>query len=292
MRKLTMRCLVRDLRAGLVSVVATLFLGFPLLAEPPAKEKRHNPFAGDADAIAVGKSLFRTYCSLCHGGEGRGGFRGPDLIATRLTRAATDEEMFQVVKQGIQGTQMPSHALPDANLWRIIAFITHARSNAKARELTGNRDSGRSFFFGKGFCSNCHMVYGKGGRLGPDLSRIGAIRSLDALVESIREPNARFRNLPQIDGSMLGGYEPVRLITKEGETITGVIKNEDTFTIQVLDQRENFHSHVKNELEEIIRLGASLMPAYPKRVLSDHELEDLLTFLTAGAEERERTGPR
>ena len=86
---------------------------------------------------------------------------------------------------------------------------------------------------------------------------------------------------------MVGGYEPVRLITREGKKITGVIRNEDSFTIQVLDQRENFHSHDKSELEGIIRLDKSLMPAYPESVLSDRELEDLLTFLAGQREEPE-----
>ena len=193
--------------------------------------------------------------------------------------------MHQVVKQGIQGTQMPPHVLPDDNVWRIIAFITHTRSKSQARTLTGDRDSGQNIFFGKGLCSNCHMVQGKGGRLGPELTRIGGIRSSEALVESIREPSARFRNFRQIDGSMVGGYEPVRLITREGEKITGVIRNEDSFTIQVLDQRENFHSHSKSDLKGIIRLDKSLMPAYPESALSGRELEDLLTFLADEPEE-------
>ncbi len=131
------------------------------------------------------------------------------------------------------------------------------------------------------------MIQGKGGRLGPDLTRVGKIRSVEALVESIREPSARFRNLRLGDGRMVGGYEPVRLITREGKKITGVIRNEDSFTIQVLDQRENFHSHDKSELEGIIRLDKSLMPAYPESVLSDRELEDLLTFLAGQREEPE-----
>ena len=216
-----------------------------------------------------------------------GGFRGPDLIRRRLTRASGDAEMFQIIKHGIQGTQMPPLTHPDDTLWRIMAYVADTRSKTEPRKLTGNREAGRDLFFGKGFCDSCHMIQGKGGRLGPDLTGIGGSRSVDFLEESIREPSAQFRNVRQIDGRMAGGYESIRLITGQGETITGVIRNEDTFTIQILDQKENFYSFVKNELDQIIRLENSLMPAYPESVLSKQELEDLVTFLAGGPEEKE-----
>lgn len=267
-------------------IVASLLSCSLLFGQAPDAEKeKRNPFAGDADAIAVGKSLFRCYCAVCHGEKGEGGFRGPDLIQRRLIRGSRDQDLLRVIKQGIQGTMMPPHVHPDENVWRIIAFIKHTRSQTQPRQLTGDWDSGRTIFFGKGFCSNCHMVRGEGGRFGPDLSRVGRVRSLKTMIESIRKPSARFRNLRQPDGAMVGGYEPVRLATRDGTKITGVIRNEDTFTIQVLDQKENFHSHNKSDLEEITRLDQSLMPAYPESAISEHELEDLLTFLAEPPEE-------
>ena len=178
------------------SVAASSLFCLLLAGQVPKEDKKQeNPFAEDTDAIAVGKSLFRCYCAGCHGEKGQGGFRGPDLIRRRLIRSSSDKQMHQVVKQGIQGTQMPPHVLPDDQVWRIIAFISHTRSQSRVRTLTGDQDSGRDIFFSKSFCSNCHMIQGKGGRLGPDLTRVGKIRSVEALVESIREPSARFRNL-------------------------------------------------------------------------------------------------
>ena len=84
---------------------------------------------------------------------------------------------------------------------------------------------------------------------------------------------------------MAGGYESVRLVTPSGSEITGVIRNEDTYTIQVLDQKENFHSYRKSELQAISYLDSSLMPAYSESALSDQELQDLLSFLTRPAAE-------
>ena len=146
--------------------------------------------------------------------------------------------------------------------------------------MSGDWESGRDIFVGKGFCSNCHMVRGKGGRFGPDLTGIGTTRSWESFVKSIRKPSAQFKNVLQADGRMAGGYESVRLATPSGARITGVIRNEDTYTIQVLDQEENFHSFRKSELQAITYLDSSLMPAYSESALSDQELEDLLSFLT------------
>jgi putative heme-binding domain-containing protein len=257
-------------------------VGVTLVERAAAEEERQqNPFKGDRDAIAVGKGLFRYYCAGCHGMEGGGGFRGPDLTRGQLTHVSDDEDMLQVAKGGIQGTQMPHQRLPDDNLWRIIAFVTDLRTKARPEALSGDWESGRDIFVGKGFCSNCHMVRGKGGRFGPDLTGIGTTRSWESFVKSIRKPSAQFKNVLQADGRMAGGYESVRLATPSGARITGVIRNEDTYTIQVLDQEENFHSFRKSELQAITYLDSSLMPAYSESALSDQELEDLLSFLTS-----------
>ena len=193
--------------------------------------------------------------------------------------------MLGVVKDGIQGTQMPAQTLPDSNLWRMIAFITDLRSKARPEALTGDWESGRELFSGRGFCSGCHMVRGEGGRFGPDLTGIGKTRSWESFLEAVREPSAQFKNVLQADGRMAGGYESVRLVTPSGERITGVVRNEDTYTIQVLDQQENYHSYRKSELREITHLDQSLMPVYSESALSDQDLKDLLLFLTRPAAE-------
>lgn len=249
------------------------------------EDRQENPYKGDENAIDVGKGLFRIYCAGCHGMEGGGGFRGPDLTRAQLTHVSDDEDMLQVVKDGIQGTQMPPLTFPDDNLWRIIAYITDLRSKAQPQGVRGDWKSGQEIFAGKGFCSNCHMVRGKGGRLGPDLTDIGSTRSWESFLESVRDPSAQFKNVLQTDGRMAGGYESVRLVTQSGNRITGVIRNEDTYTIQVLDQAENFHSYRKGDLQTITYLDRSLMPAYPESALSEQEVADLMIFLARTGEE-------
>jgi putative heme-binding domain-containing protein len=278
-----MRVLARRLPFLVFAAVLAVASAAPVLAD--AEERKQNPYKGDADAILVGKGLFRYYCAGCHGMEGGGGFRGPDLTRGQLTHVADDHDMLGVVKDGIQGTQMPPQTLPDSNLWRMIAFITDLRSKARPEALTGDWESGRELFSGRGFCSGCHMVRGEGGRFGPDLTGIGKTRSWESFLEAIREPSAQFKNVLQADGRMAGGYESVRLVTPSGERITGVVRNEDTYTIQVLDQQENYHSYRKSELRELTHLDQSLMPVYSESALSDQDLKDLLLFLTRPAAE-------
>ena len=103
------------------------------------------------------------------------------------------------------------------------------------------------------------------------------MRSLEDLRESIRDPSADFRTRTILDRPWTN-YEPVTLVAADGR-ITGVIRNEDTFTIQIMDQKEALHSRQKSSLKEIVRLDHSLMPAYSRSMLSDTELRDLLTFL-------------
>ena len=278
-----MRTLARRLAflvcALFAAVLASTFAG-PALGAEEEEERKQNPYKGNPDDILVGKGLFRYYCAGCHGMEGGGGFRGPDLVRGQLTHVVDDHDMLEVVRNGIQGTQMPGQTLPDSNLWRMIAFITDLRSKARPQDLSGDWESGREIFSGKGFCSGCHMVRGEGGRLGPDLTGIGNSRPWESFLEAMRDPSAQFKNVLQADGRMAGGYESVRLVTSSGKEITGVVRNEDTYTIQVLDREENYHSYRKSELRELTHLDHSLMPAYSESALSDQELMDLLVFLT------------
>ena len=283
-----MRTLARRLPFPVLAILAVVLgstSAIPALAVAEEEERKQNPYKGDPEAVLVGKGLFRYYCAGCHGMEGGGGFRGPDLVRGQLTHVVDDHDMLDVVRNGIQGTQMPAQTLPDSNLWRMIAFITDLRSKARPQELSGDWESGRETFSGKGYCSGCHMVRGEGGRFGPDLTGIGNTRPWESFREAMREPSAQFKNVLQADGRMAGGYESVRMVTAAGEQITGVVRNEDTYTIQVLDQQENYHSYRKSELRELAHLDHSLMPAYSESALSDQDLRDLLIFLTRPAAE-------
>jgi putative heme-binding domain-containing protein len=143
----------------------------------------------------------------------------------------------------------------------------------------GDQKRGDALFFGTAACSSCHIVNGRGGRLGPELSTVGSSRSRAYLVESIREPGRQLTQNRGFGDSVTLKYDTVTAITADGRTIVGVPMNEDTFTLQVMDMSERVHSLDKNTLKSVRHENRSLMPAYDARRLTDADLDDLVAYL-------------
>src|SRR5688500_12702986 len=204
-----------------------LVLLVPMLAlaeQAPKPSDTHpsgkNPHLGNADSIKGGLALYRVRCGDCHGLDARG-YRGPDLTA--VLGGMPDERLFQTIRKGVPGSEMQPSTAPDSDVLMIIAYLRKMSAATAADRPGGNIDNGRTLFAAQ--CASCHRVGDSGGRLGPDLSRIGSARSHDALVREIRVPSEW----------MPAGYEAVTLVTKDGQKIRGVKKNEDTFFIQIMD---------------------------------------------------------
>lgn len=248
----------------------------------PAQEKEvKNPLADNPEAIEQGRALFRLTCSLCHGIDARGG-RGPDLTSGRWTHGESDAAIFRTVTKGVPGTAMPAFDwLREEEVWMLVAFLRSLGAGA-TEPIAGDPQAGEKTFFGAGGCSRCHMAHGKGGRLGPDLSRIGVSRSARFIRESIREPNTDLAEgllEPGKDFAQL--YDTVIAVTKDGRRITGVARNEDTFTLQLMDQQEQLHLLLKKDLREVTHRPESLMPAYTEQLLGEKDLQDLLAYLVS-----------
>lgn len=223
-----------------------------------------NPRDGDPLAIQAGASLFRERCADCHGADAKGA-SGPDL--TRLwTTDASGERVFQTIRSGVAGSIMPPSAAPDEELWAIVAYLRSTSTAAPEKSL-GNVANGEQIFGAS--CSSCHRIDGRGGRLGPDLSRIAASQSNQVLTRAIRDASASFTT----------GYQPVTLITRDGQQIRGTRKGEDVFSIQIMDTRERLQGYLKANLREVTREKKSLMPDFGPDRLSDQGLNDLLAFL-------------
>lgn len=209
--------------------------------------------------------MYRVRCADCHGLDASG-YRGPDLVAM-LAGGATDERLYQAIRNGVQGTEMPSSNAPDDDLLLIIAYLRNL-GTVSAESPAGNVANGRSLFAAQ--CASCHRVAGSGGRLGPDLTRIGAARSRNALVREIRTPSEW---IPP-------AYETVTLVTKDGQRIRGTQKNDDLFSIQIMDVRERLQGYLKSNLQEVIYEKTSLMPVYGPDRLNENDLNDLVGYLT------------
>jgi putative heme-binding domain-containing protein len=228
---------------------------------PPGK----NPHLGNKASIRSGMALYRVACGDCHGLDASG-YRGPDLVALLGTDVA-DERLFQTIRKGVPGTEMPPSTAPDDELLLIIAYLRNLGTVAPPEKPIGNVENGARLFAAQ--CASCHRVAAKGGRLGPDLTRIGIARSRAALVREIRTPSEW---IPP-------GFESVTIVTKDGQRIRGVKKNEDVFSIQVMDARERIQGYLKTALQEIVYEKASLMPQYGTERLTNTDLDDLVGYL-------------
>jgi putative heme-binding domain-containing protein len=228
-----------------------------------------NPLEGNQQAISNGAAMFRNRCAGCHGPDARG-YLGPDLTGFWAS-GGTDDRMFDIVRRGVPGTEMtpadPMRVL-DRDIWQILAYLRTKTAVAVAAP-TGDAANGERIF--RSNCTSCHIVNGRGGQLGPDLSRIGSARPRAGLQAKLRGASDVIRS----------GYEPVTLVTREGERIRGVKKNEDEFSIQIMDTRERLQGFLKTNLTALTIDKQSLMPVYGPDRLNDRDLDDLLRYLTA-----------
>jgi cytochrome c oxidase cbb3-type subunit III len=259
-----------------VAVLSTTALA---QAPPPTRvAATRNPFTGDQKAITQGAVLFRESCVFCHGVSARGGMRGPDLTTGTWSHGGSDAELAATITGGVPGTAMPPNPTTEDETWQVVAYLRTLEQPAAA--ATGDARRGEALFFStQQRCSTCHMVNGRGGRLGPELTMVGSARARAYLVESIREPGKRFTETGLGAWPSTMKYDTVTAVTADGTTIVGVPINEDTFTVQVMDTTERVHSLEKKSLRSLKHEDRSLMPAYPDTRLSAAELDDLVAYL-------------
>lgn len=231
--------------------------------------------AGQAPALApgatalAGAALYAARCADCHGADATG-VRGPDL--TRLWGAGTtDDRVFQTIRQGVAGSIMPASTAPDNEVRALVAYLKTLGTTSTvstAPVARGSVAQGEATFWRT--CGGCHRVGPRGGRLGPDLTRIGVIHSADALRTAIRRASA----------AITPGYQSVTLVTTSGTTLRGLRKGEDAFSVQILDTRERLQGYRKVDLVSVARDAQSLMPDYGPDRVPDADLDDIVTFLT------------
>ena len=237
--------------------------------DTPPELSAESLYIGDKEAIAAGKELYMSVCSGCHGVNGEGG-RGPSLIEGRGVRRASNEQLFNIIKLGIPGSDMPPSPFEDAKVWQLTAYVRNLSAPAVQQFVPGDPTAGKALFFGKAGCTECHMIRGEGGFLGPDLTNAGFANNYQQLREAILEPNKRLTE----------GYRPVVVKLKDGTTIRGVAKNHSNYTLQALDDQGKLHLLNMRDVAETQFLKDSWMPDDYQDRLSPEELDDLLAFVS------------
>jgi len=219
--------------------------------------------------VEAGQRLYGPQCQVCHGATGDG-VPGIDLRLGRFRRSTSDEDLARIITSGVPGTGMPAFVLQPAELTAILAFIRAGFDPGSAAVRIGDASRGRSLFAGRAECASCHRVNGVGRRLAPDLSDIGSIRTLAALQRALLQPNE----------SLLPIHRPVRIVTKEGRTLRGRRLNEDTYSVQLIDDQENLHSLAKADLREFTVETTAAMPSFADRLTAD-EIADVVAYLVS-----------
>jgi putative heme-binding domain-containing protein len=217
--------------------------------------------------IDAGSRLYTSQCTQCHGPNGDM-ITGVDLRRGQFRRAHSDEDLAKTITGGVPGTAMPAFSMQPAEVTSVIAYIRAGFDPAGTAVKIGSPTRGHDLFDGKGGCATCHRAEGKGPRVAPDLSDVGAVRTPASLQRSILDPTSQ----------MMPINRPVRIVTKDGRTISGRRLNEDTFAVQLIDERERLMSIDKSTIKTMTVETKSPMPSYEGKLTAD-EISDVIAYL-------------
>jgi len=260
------------------TTITLLFLmaaaGYLIRFEGPSNEAAaKSAQVGDPKALEAGKRHFEARCAACHGADGKGGERGPDIISSERARRRSADDLSELIRKGIPAAGMPAFQLPGRELQELVAFVRSLSAPAIESAAPGDVAAGAAFFFGKGNCSSCHMVKGRGGLLGPDLSELGIERTLPEIEQSLRAPGAR----------LTPGFRLVSARLHDGQRLRGFAKNESNYDLQLQGLDGKLRLLRREEIAELVRENVSLMPEVKA---TEEEMRNLLAYLSrlSGAE--------
>jgi len=228
-----------------------------------------------------GQQTFDSSCASCHGLDGRGGERAPDIATRPEIARLSDPALLKVLRAGIPEKGMPPFAaLGSAKLSALLRYLRSLQGKGTAIPVVGNAEKGKELYWGKAGCSECHMVNGAGGFLGPDLSKYGENHSVTEIHFNIVKPE----KIPGTHGHI------AEFTTKDGKMYSGLVRNEDNFSLQLLSLDGSFHLFSKSALAAINFRQETLMPADYGSKLSAADLDALAAYLASLARNKQKRG--
>ena len=200
--------------------------------------------------IEEGGRLYRINCIGCHGPEGNL-VSGIDLGRNRFRRVSSDDDIVDVIMNGVPGTGMPPNAIVRLRAYNVVAYLRSMNTSGVKSVAAGTGDAGRGrvLFEGKGACNSCHRVFGEGSRNGPDLSEAGLMLRAIEIETSILDPNAAIpitSDLHDIDGLFSSSNE-ITIYRIIQESLNNVVKHSHAAAAHV-----TVRSH-EHEVELVIR---------------------------------------
>jgi putative heme-binding domain-containing protein len=219
--------------------------------------------------LALGRQFFENRCVGCHGLDGRGGERAPDIATRAAAQRRSDAAIAHIIKAGIPSAGMPAFStVDDSGVKALVAYLRFLQGRTAIAKLPGDAAAGKSLFFGKARCSECHTIAGAGGFIASDLSSYAHTHELDDIRQAILNPAKTSWTAVMTVATAL-----------EGNKYSGVARNEDNFSLQLQTPDGAFHLFRKSELASITRENTSLMPSDYASSLNPRELNNLIAFL-------------
>ena len=247
-----------------------IFLPFGPAAIAQTPQHSRTASTADRQSTAEGRQLFESTCAGCHALDGRGGERGPDISTRQQAVQLSDAELLEILRKGRPAAGMPPFdSLGSAKLKALLAYLRSLQGKGAAAVLPGDPLKGKSLFFGKARCSECHMLQGAGGFLGRDLSVYGAALSPVEIRSNILQPGDNQNN----------ANKTAAVTMRDARKFTGVIRNEDNFSIQLQSLDGAFHFLARSDIAQLEFLAEPIMPADYATTLKPAELDDLVSFL-------------
>jgi cytochrome c oxidase cbb3-type subunit III len=217
-----------------------------------------------------GKQMFASSCSHCHGLDGRGGERAPNIAENPKVQRFSNLQLSHIIENGIPGTAMPAfHALATSDVTAVVAYLRTLQGTKQTLKLPGDPVRGETMFFGKVSCSGCHMIAGKGGFIASDLSTYARTHTVEEIRTAIADPAPASDRQARL----------VTATTRSGEKVVGRIRNEDNFSLQLQTLDGAFHFVTKSDLEALEYNPQTLMPSDYGSTLSHDELNDVVSYL-------------
>jgi len=243
-----------------------------VLAVGAALAEKRTVAAGDA---REGARLFPSTCGGCHGLDGHGGERAPDIAGRREIQKLSDVALAKVIREGVAGTGMPAFRdLGNAKIQALVRHLRKLQGENAVSSLPGSPVAGKALFLGKAGCAECHMVDGTGGFIGSDLSAYGRGRAVAEIRSAIVNPADNLQERGRV----------VVATTSDGQTFTGIARNEDNFSLQLQTKDGAFHFFEKSSLRALEHRTESVMPSDYAVRLSAQEIDDVISYLIAAAQ--------
>src|SRR5215218_5513719 len=156
-----------------------------------------------------------------------------------------------------------------AAAWALTAPLPAAQRGDQNETLAGDAGRGRALVESSG-CFECHRIDDRGSRLGPNLTRIAGRRTPVRLRQALVAP----------DEEVIADNRFVRIITKDGTSITGKLLNQDAISVQMMDPKEELKTYQRANIREVTILDKGLMPSVEGK-LNPQQVADIVTYLSS-----------